>query len=98
MDFKQFFLFNKFITPKFITVVYWILMIGSVVVGISIIFSPRGGMIGGVIFIAFGILFSRIWCELILIFFKINENLEKLGEKTVHNHVSNENKESRFIQ
>ena len=83
MDIKELFLLNKFITPKIITVIYWLIIVVSIFAGMGLIFAPApyGSVIQGLLIIFGGILFGRVWCELTLIFFRINENLEKLNTK-----------------
>lgn len=83
---KNFFTFNKFITPSFITVLYWISIVFSILAGLGAIISSFSGygtdslFLYGLFIIIFGILSSRITCELILVVFNINKNLEKIAE------------------
>ncbi|HBO38432.1 MAG TPA: hypothetical protein DD638_07190 [Pasteurellaceae bacterium] len=82
MNFKELFLFNKLVTPKIIVVIYWVSLVAVVLSGLGMMFgSYPGAIIQGLLIIVLGSLFARIWCELSLIFFKINENLEKLNRK-----------------
>lgn len=78
--------FDKMITPKIITFIYWILLIASVGFGLYSMFGGYsnftiGKFLIGIITIGIGFLISRIWCELLIVIFKINENLKKIEDK-----------------
>ena len=82
--------FDKFITPKFITVLYWLLIVFHLIVGIGLMSSGIGGnpyhyrgggmtfsgFLLGLFYIVVMAVLTRVFCELILVFFRINENLE----------------------
>ncbi|MBV7433719.1 DUF4282 domain-containing protein [Cardiobacteriaceae bacterium TAE3-ERU3] len=88
---KSLFTFDKFITPRAIVVLYWLIIIFSVLGGIGLMFSGMGsrygggftfaGFLSGLFSIILGIIMARVWCELIMIFFRINENLEAIRDK-----------------
>lgn len=44
-------------------------------------FMP-GGFFGGLLMIVFGNVLWRIWCELIIVFFRINKSLNNIDDKT----------------
>lgn len=72
--------FETMITPKLITFIYWLMLLGAVFYGLSHMFGGYKGFtfskfIMGLVFIAGGALLARIWCELLIVIFKINENL-----------------------
>lgn len=76
---KDIFFFDSMLTPKIITFIYWLLLLSAVVGGLGSIF-------GGSILTGFGILIggaigARIWCELLIVLFKINENIKIVAEK-----------------
>ncbi|OEE57476.1 hypothetical protein A1OO_16000 [Enterovibrio norvegicus FF-33] len=84
---KDVFFFDSMLTPKIITVVYWLLLLASVVSGITAMFSGYNGMTAGSFFsglaiIVGGAVASRIWCELLIVLFKIHENLKKIADKS----------------
>jgi hypothetical protein len=80
---RDIFFFDSMLTPKIITFVYWLMLLGCVVSGIGTMFSSYGGgFISGVGIIVFGAIGSRIWCELLIVLFKIHENLKKIAEKS----------------
>ena len=80
---KDIFFFDSMLTPKIITFVYWIMLIGSLISGLSSIFTQYGGGIfAGLGIMIGGAIFARIWCELLIVLFKIHENLQKIANKS----------------
>jgi len=80
---NKLFFFDTMITPRIITFIYWILLLGDLGYGISTMFSGYEGFtftkfIMGLVYIAIGVVAIRIWCELMIVIFKINENLQNL--------------------
>ncbi len=78
--------FNTMLTPKIITFVYWILLLGAAVGGLSAMFSGYGGVtfgkfITGLFYAVAGAVGARIWCELLIVLFKINEALQDIRNK-----------------
>lgn len=79
---KDFFFFNSMITPKIITFIYWLMMLGALISGIATMFTPYGGgFFAGLGIIIFGVIGSRIWCEFVIVLFKIHGNLQKIADK-----------------
>lgn len=78
--------FDSMLTPKIITLVYWLLLIAVLLGGLGTMFGGMGGfglgsLIQGVVVIVAGAIGVRIWCELLIVLFKIHENIKKLAEK-----------------
>jgi hypothetical protein len=78
--------FDSMLTPKIITVVYWLLLFFVVVGGIGSMFAGYGGMsfgsfLTGLGMIVLGVIGARIWCELLIVLFKIHENIRKLADR-----------------
>lgn len=78
--------FDKMLTPKIITFVYWILLVGTVVGGIGSMFAGYqgftfGSFLMGLVYIVAGAVGVRIWCELLIVLFKMNEALQDLRKK-----------------
>jgi hypothetical protein len=70
------------LTPKIITFVYWLLLLSSLISGLASMFSQYGGgFLVGLGIIVGGAIGSRIWCELLIVLFKIHENLQKIANK-----------------
>ncbi|WP_245831731.1 DUF4282 domain-containing protein [Oceanobacillus senegalensis] len=85
---REFFLFNKMITPTIIKVLFWIGVVGSVIVGImqfiTGLVTPYGGgfvVFVGLLTIVLGPLFARVYCELLILFFKMHETMQEMNEK-----------------
>jgi Domain of unknown function (DUF4282) len=79
MEARDVFFFDKMLTPQLITLIYWILLVGSLLGGIVAMFTQS--FIGGVLTIVFGALFSRIWCELLIVLFKMNDALQAIKDR-----------------
>jgi hypothetical protein len=77
MDIKQVFFFESMLTPKIIVVVYWFLLISAVLSGLGLIFGA-GSFFGGLAAIIGGAVGARIFCELLIVAFKINEALQDM--------------------
>ena len=77
--------FDNMLTPKLITFLYWLLLVVAVVSGIGAWFSGYGGffqrLITGLGIMIGGALGARIWCELLIVLFKMNEALQDLRSK-----------------
>ena len=76
---RDLFVFDEMLTPKIITFIYWLFLFLSVVSGLTTMFA--GSFLMGVGIIVGGIIMSRIYCELMIVLFKIHENIKKLAEK-----------------
>lgn len=84
---RKFFSFDKMITPMIIQLFFWVGVIGTIVSGIGMIIvgimSKEGGMfqiISGVICLFLGPLFVRIYCEMLIVFFKMQASLMQISE------------------
>jgi hypothetical protein len=83
---KDVLFFDKMLTPKIITFVYWLLLIAAVVGGLGSIFGGYEGFtIGklfmGILYAVGGAIGARIWCELLIVLFKMNEALQEIRSK-----------------
>ena len=83
---KDIFFFDAMLTPKIITFVYWLMLFSAVVSGFVTMFSGYGGIhfinfLMGLGIIIGGGVGARIWCELLIVLFKIHENIKKLSDK-----------------
>jgi hypothetical protein len=77
---KDLLYFDQMVTPKIITVVYWLLLVLLVISGLTTMFSGYGGatfgkFLTGLVVIIAGAIGIRIWCELTIVLFKIHENI-----------------------
>lgn len=88
MDLKSFLSFERMITPVIIKVLFWITLLASIIGGVIVFFGGiisgisngeigtiLGGLFGGPLVIVLGILISRIYFELLILVFRINETL-----------------------
>lgn len=71
--------FDNMLTPKFISFVYWLALIGVVISAVGIMFS--GSFITGLLTLIFGVVATRIFCELLIVVFKMNEALQEIRNK-----------------
>jgi len=83
---KDFLHFENMLTPKLITLVYWLLLLASILGGVSSMFGGfEGFTLGkfflGIFYAACGALAARIWCELLIVLFKMNEALQDIRHK-----------------
>ena len=76
---RDIFFFDKMLTPTIITFVYWLILAGCLISGLFSMFS--GDFLIGVGTIVGGVLFGRIWCELLIVLFKMNEALQVIRTK-----------------
>lgn len=78
--------FDSMLTPKIITLVYWLGLLGAVFGGLKMMFGGWEGFgflkfIAGLVFMVVGALAARIGCELLIVLFKINENVRDLAKR-----------------
>lgn len=82
---KSIFFFDSMLTPKIITAVYWVSLFFIVIYGISSMFvfgrANFGSILSGVGIIVGGGVGARIWCELLIVLFKIHENTKIIADK-----------------
>lgn len=71
--------FRKMITPAFIQIIFWI---GVVAIIVSGLLAMDQSILMGVLGLLVGLLVWRIYCELMLILFKIHERLGEISDKT----------------
>jgi len=69
--------FDTMITPVVIKIVFWIGVIGCVIGGIGMFFNDSG-IVSGLLCILLGPLVVRIYCEIIIIMFKIFQALKQI--------------------
>ena len=88
MDWKSFLSFERMVTPVIIKILFWIGLIASIIGGVVVFFGGiisgisqgefgtiLGGLIGGPLIVLLGGLIARIYCELLILAFRINETL-----------------------
>ncbi|WP_152657667.1 DUF4282 domain-containing protein [Oceanobacillus sp. CFH 90083] len=83
---NKFFSFEEMITPIIIKVLFWVGLAASVLFGLTTIFSGIVEeefllILTGLIIIIVGTLLVRVYCELLIIMFKIYEILKQIRDK-----------------
>lgn len=84
--------FDSMITPRIITFVYWLLLIGIVISGLIGVMGAFGTMkysmmsgLGALVLVPLAmigaVLLARIYCEILIVMFKMNEALQELRKK-----------------
>jgi REP element-mobilizing transposase RayT len=84
--------FDDMITPKIITFVYWLILAGivlaclvAIVGAFSTMLSSVAAGLGTLVVISIAAvlaaLLARVYCEILIVIFKINENLQHLRDK-----------------
>lgn len=86
---SDFLSFRRMITPLIIQILFWIGVIVSVIAGLIMIVSGTssdygggGEVLIGLLVIAIGPFVVRIWCELLILFFRMNETLTEIRNNT----------------
>lgn len=91
IDFLQ---FKRMVTLQVIPILYAIVAVIITLGGIALMFSggnsrgfgdslmPQGGFFSGLIFLVIGNILWRMWCEFILVLFRVNKNLQDIERNT----------------
>ena len=83
--------FKRMITPQIIKIVFWVALVGSLLVGAGLIvkdnwfgtyYEGPARYFSGIILIVFAPVVLRIVCEVAILFFRINETLTEINNKT----------------
>jgi hypothetical protein len=85
-ELQEFLSFRKMITPMIIQILFWIgvglcVLFGLISIGTS--FTRYGGVstfFTGLMLIVVGPIAVRIYCEIVIIFFRINETLTEIKD------------------
>jgi hypothetical protein len=68
--------FRRFITPAFIQVFFWLGVVAVVLTALASMFrGDAAGLFGGLAMLVFGVVFVRIYCELLILLFRIYDEL-----------------------
>jgi hypothetical protein len=76
--------FDSMLTPKIITFVYWLALFFVCIGGLGMMFGGQFTFVKflkGIAVILGGGLLVRIWCELLIVLFKIYENIKIIADK-----------------
>ena len=86
MNFKEFISFDKMITPVIIKILFYIGIVICIILGLSeLIGGIAAGSLSiiflGLITIVIGPVLVKVYCELVMVLFKILENLKDINNK-----------------
>jgi hypothetical protein len=85
MTIRDILFFDSMLTPKVVTVVYWLLLVAAVIAGLGTMFymgfqyMTFGTFVRGIAITIGGAIGARIWCELVIVLFKLNENVQRIA-------------------
>jgi hypothetical protein len=81
---EEYLKFRKMITPVLIQVLFWIGIVVVVIAALVMMFGHGiAGFLGGLVYLVVGPIFVRVYCELIIVLFRIFEELKSLREGLV---------------
>lgn len=87
--FKSWLGFDEMITPKIITVIYWILMVLTIMGSVVTMFSGNFvNFIFGLASLIFGVIGVRVGCELVILSFNIYKTIKKIADNQNQNSIS----------
>ena len=78
----DFFSFRRMITPVIIQVIFWIFTAVAVIGGLVLLFRGGGATVAGLLWIVVGPLIARVYCELLIVIFRINSTLTDIRANT----------------
>jgi hypothetical protein len=78
----DFFSFRRMITPVIIQVLFWIFTAVAVIGGLALLFRGGGATLAGLLWIVTGPLIARVYCEILIVIFRINETLTEIRANT----------------
>jgi hypothetical protein len=78
---KDFLTFRKMITPLIIQVLFWI-GVAVVIIGGFVSMFSYGGFWKGLLMVLIGPFVVRLWTELLIVIFKINDSLTDIRNNT----------------
>jgi Domain of unknown function (DUF4282) len=85
MSIRDVLFFDAMLTPKVVTLVYWLLLVTAVIAGLGSMFymgfqyMSFGTFVRGLAITLGGAIGARIWCELVIVLFKLNENVQRIA-------------------
>ena len=95
--FLEFLTFRRMITPVIIQILFWLGVVGCVITGIVFIitgfitFVADTDLLGaallqfvmGIVYVIIGPFIVRVYCEILILFFRIHETLNEIKDNTV---------------
>lgn len=80
---KDWFSFDKMITPIILKILYALALIAVIISGIASLF--HGQFFQAIGIIVFGVIGVRVYCELLILLFRIHENLVDINHSLKNN-------------
>jgi hypothetical protein len=77
---NEFLSFDTMITPLIIKIVFWIGVAGCVIGGI--VMMIQGSFLTGLLVLVLGPICVRIYCEILIVIFRIHESLVEIKHNT----------------
>jgi hypothetical protein len=74
--------FETMITPVVIQMVFWIAALVAVIIGIVTMAQGGLSVLVGLLILILGVLGARIYCEILIVFFRINDHLRGIQHNT----------------
>lgn len=68
--------FRRMITPAFIQIIFWLAVVGIIIAGV--VAASNGQAASGIALIVLGPIGVRIYAELLIVIFRINDNVAAL--------------------
>jgi hypothetical protein len=82
-DFKDFLKFKRMITPIIIQILFWVGVALCVFSGLfAMVQGELGSFLGGIVVLIVGPIVVRIYCEILILFFRMNETLTEISRNT----------------
>ena len=87
MNVRDVFYFDSMLTPKVVTLVYWLLLLTALIGGIGSMFYTGfqymsfSTFLRALVITLGGAIAARIWCELMIVLFKLNENIQRMANQ-----------------
>lgn len=80
---SDFWAFRRMVTPVIIEILFWVgviicIIAGLILIGTGIKANLAQSVLSGVLVLIFGPLAVRVYCEILIVFFRINETLTEI--------------------
>ena len=79
MELRDLLFFDKMVMPKVITFIYWLALLGCVIGGLVTMFTSS--FLTGLMIIIGGAIAARLYGEIFMVMFKMNEALQAIRNK-----------------
>jgi len=78
--------FETMITPIVIQIIFWLAVVACIIAGIvaMVVADSAAGRVAGLLLLIFGPIGARIYAEILIVFFRINDHLRAIQHNTAH--------------